>query len=332
MREQLADRVERVRRDVQPAALRVGRIGVGAGADHQLALVGLADIGVDRVRHHHAGEARLDRLRYQRLQRIALERHAQPGHRHHDAGAARRRRRRSCACGSCRAWSRRRDTAPAASRWIPVTSQFCMMSTPQRVRGAGIAPGDRIVPGGAAAPLQGGAAAPDSAWQAAMLSGGQNAFACSGVSHSLSTPFSAVRVDVALEHLHVMDVVREHHHAALAEHDVVVQLLRQALPELHRMVVERRALVEEIVRADDRGVAPGIAAADPALLQHGDVAHAVLAWRGNRRRQPMPAAADDDRVVRRLRLRRAPLRLPALVPAERIADQGEGGEALHRHP
>ena len=45
-------------------------------------------------------------------------------------------------------------TAPVPSRRMPVTSQFWMMSTPQRVGAARIAPGDRIVPRGAAAPLQ----------------------------------------------------------------------------------------------------------------------------------------------------------------------------------
>jgi len=40
----------------------------------------------------------------------------------------------------------------------------------------------------------------------------------------------AVRVHVAFEHLHVVHRVRQHHDAALREHDVVVENLRQALP------------------------------------------------------------------------------------------------------
>ena len=70
-REDLADRRERVLDQRQAAALRVADVLVGARADDELALVGLADVGVDRVRHHDAGEDRLDRLGDQRLQRIA---------------------------------------------------------------------------------------------------------------------------------------------------------------------------------------------------------------------------------------------------------------------
>ena len=47
--------------------------------------------------------------------------------------------------------------------------------------------------------------------------------------------------------------------------------LRQPLPQLQRQLVEVRVGVEVVVRADDRRVAPGVAAAQPALLEHGDV-------------------------------------------------------------
>jgi hypothetical protein len=42
------------------------------------------------------------------------------------------------------------------------------------------------------------------------------------------------------------------------------------------MVVEPRALVEEVVGADDRRVATGVAAADPALLEDSDVANPTM--------------------------------------------------------
>ncbi|MNN86392.1 hypothetical protein D3C81_2038030 [compost metagenome] len=51
----------------QAAALAVGHILVSAGTDHQVALVGLADIGMNRVGHDHTWEDRLDRLGHQRL-------------------------------------------------------------------------------------------------------------------------------------------------------------------------------------------------------------------------------------------------------------------------
>ena len=149
-----------------------------------------------------------------------------------------------------------------------------------------------------------------------MLRIGQKAFASAGVSHSLSTPGEAVGVDVALDDLNVVDVVGEHHHPARRIHDVVIQLARQAFPELQRMLVERRRFLPEVVRAQDRGVAAGVAAAEPALLQHGDSAHAVVFGEIIGGREPVPARPDDDDVVRRLRLGARPLFRPPLVPRE----------------
>ena len=85
-REHLADGVERVVDDVQAAGLGIGGVLVGAGADHQFALVGLGNVGVYGVGHHHAGETRLDRLGDQRLQREAFERHADACHLHQHRG------------------------------------------------------------------------------------------------------------------------------------------------------------------------------------------------------------------------------------------------------
>ena len=139
-----------------------------------------------------------------------------------------------------------------------------------------------------------------------------------------------VGVHVALEALHVMDVVRQHQHAALGEHDVVVQLLAEPFPEIERMVVEPGALVVEVVRADDRGVAPGVAAAEPALLDHRDVGDAVLLGEIVGGPQPVAAGADDDHVVFALRLGVRPLLVPVPVPGQRVAQDRHGGEMGHR--
>jgi hypothetical protein len=64
--------------------------------------------------------------------------------------------------------------------------------------------------------------------------------------------------------------------AALAHHGIVVDVLLQTLPQLHRPFVERDVAGQQIVRADDRGVAPDVAAAEPTLLQHCNVGDAVL--------------------------------------------------------
>ncbi len=60
-------------------------------------------------------------------------------------------------------------------------------------------------------------------------------------------------------------------------------------------LVERGALGRAVVRADDRRVAAGGARADVALLEHGDVADAVVLREVVRGREAVRAAADDRR-------------------------------------
>ena len=102
---------------------------------------------------------------------------------------------------------------------------------------AGIAPGHGVVPGGTAAPLQ-----------------GRTDDRIAGVGREIDRraeflhlfrreplivdAVQPVGVDVALEHLNVVNIVRQHHHAARRIHHVVIEILAQALPELHRMFVD----------------------------------------------------------------------------------------------
>ena len=60
----------------------------------------------------------------------------------------------------------------------------------------------------------------------------------------------------------------------------------------------------------------GVAAADPALLEHGDIADAVFLGEIVGGGEPVAAAADDDRRIGALRLRAAPGLRPALVMAD----------------
>ena len=136
------------------AALAVGYIGVGAGADDQFALVGLRHIGVDRVRHHHAGHHRLYRFGHQCLQRDSSR----------AAGA------RPAIAITTLVWPAattpiflRRDGAArclhAGDRAVGVATDRGHLAVlddvdAERVGRARIAPGDRIVPRDAAAPLQ----------------------------------------------------------------------------------------------------------------------------------------------------------------------------------
>jgi hypothetical protein len=128
-------------------------------------------------------------------------------------------------------------------------------------------------------------------------------------------------IDHAGGHLHLGGTGDHLHHAALRQHDVVVQLPRQPLVERQREVVERRAFGIEIVRADRRGVAAGIAAAQPAALDHRDIAQAMGPGEIVGRGKPLPAAADDHHIVARLGLRAAPGGAPALLAGKPLLEQ-----------
>src|SRR3546814_10809100 len=86
---------------------------------------------------------------------------------------------------------------------------------------------------------------------------------------------------------------------------------------------------QQVVGAHDRRVAPDVASAEPALLQHRDPGDAVVLGEVVGGGEPVSAAADDDHVVGRLRLRRAPHALPLAVAAQGIAEEGKDGVARH---
>jgi len=109
--------------------------------------------------------------------------------------------------------------------------------------------------------------------------------------------------------------------AALADHRVVVKVLLQSLPKLHREFVKRDIAGQQVVGADDRGVAPDIAAADPSFFKDRDIGDAVLLGEVIGGRERMTAAADDDHVISVARFGVAPLRLPAPVAGESVDEQ-----------
>src|SRR5690606_17857957 len=65
---------------LETAALAVASVLINAGADNQVAFIGLADIGMYGIRHDHSIDGRLNRLGYQGLQGMALQRQADAGH------------------------------------------------------------------------------------------------------------------------------------------------------------------------------------------------------------------------------------------------------------
>ena len=197
-----------------------------------------------------------------------------------------------------------------------------------RIRPARIAPRHGIVPGHAAAPLQGRA---------------QHRVAHLGRDGDRRAErLDAVRVQPLGVHavqpigVHPADGfpdivfgMRQIHHAALAQHHIEIEFAGKAFPELQPVLVDRRALVPEIVGADDGRVARDIAAGEPALLHHRDIGEAMLFRQVVGRRQPVAASAHDHDLIGRPRLRRAPELRPVPVAGQRIARQREDRVTRH---
>src|SRR5262249_39454379 len=106
---------------------------------------------------------------------------------------------------------------------------------------------------------------------------------------------------------------------------------RETFPELERVLVERRALIDQVVGADDGGVAPGVPAAEPALLEHGDVGDAVLLGQKISGGEAVATGADNHHVIARLRVGVPPEPWPTLVPGNSMAHQRKDRVALHRN-
>ena len=85
--------------------------------------------------------------------------------------------------------------------------------------------------------------------------------------------------------------------AALGVLQVEVQLVAQPAPEIQRLGVELHTLRGEVVGPHDGGVASRVAAAEIALVEHGNVGDPVVRGQVVRRGKPVTAAADDHGVV-----------------------------------
>ena len=134
-----------------------------------------------------------------------------------------------------------------------------------RIGGARITPGDGVMAGNAGPALP--AAAEDRIARAVAAIEQRRLFEHAVRSQQLGIGAVDLHgVDDARSDFHLGVGMRDRHHAALRQHDVVVELAAQPLVEFQREIVERDALGIEIVGADGGGVAAGIAAAEPALL------------------------------------------------------------------
>ena len=139
--------------------------------------------------------------------------------------------------------------------------------------------------------------------------------------HGVAAPYLGVALAVGMAE--VQD-------AALRHHAVEVEALFEPLPQLHRKFVEGVVAGQQVIGADDRRVAADVAGAEPALLQHRDIADAELAREIEGGRKSMAAAADNDDIVARLRLGRAPGARPVAIAAQALPEERKGGVAHRR--
>ena len=305
------------------AALRIAVVAVDVAAEHETALVRLADVEVPCAEGDDARDQRLQAFGDERLQHMALDRELEACERRDARGVA----------SAGEADLARGDRAPrgldagdgaardAEPRHLAVLDDV----DAEPIGGARVAPGDGVMPHRAAAGLQQTAA--DREARVVEIEEGQHATHVLRVeqlgihalqSHGVAAPHVGVALCV---------VVVEVEHAALADHRVVVDVLLEPFPELERPFIERRIAGQQVVRADDGGVAADIAAADPTLLEHRDVPQAVHLGEVVRGGETVPAAADDHGIVGRARRGIAPRRLPTAVATQRFGEQSEGGVA-----
>src|SRR2546427_6845946 len=87
-------------------------------------------------------------------------------------------------------------------------------------------------------------------------------------------------------------------------------LLAERLVETQRALVEARTVRVEIIRADGLSIAPGIAASDPAALQHDDILQTVPPGQIIGGGETVPATTDNRDVIPALRLGFLPRRGP----------------------
>ena len=134
--------------------------------------------------------------------------------------------------------------------------------------------------------------------------------------HGVAAAGVGVALDVGMEDVE---------DAALTDHGVVVDVLFQTFPQLHGKFVKRQVAGEQVVGADDGGVAANVAVAEPAFFNHRDAANVVVFGQVIGRGEAMAAAADDDHIVVRRGRGVAPGGLPALMAGEGLLEHGEGG-------
>ena len=126
---------------------------------------------------------------------------------------------------------------------------------------------------------------------------GQSSLTCCGSSHSASTPLSLLALTRRTLSRTSPRVWARFITPRWLNRKSYSSSSGQDLPQLQRVLVDRRALVPEVVGADDGGVPGHVAAGQPALFQDGDVGHPVVLGQVVGGGQTVSAAAHDHGVV-----------------------------------
>ncbi len=306
------------------APLGVGIVAVDVAAEDKPALVGLAEVEMPRAEGHHRVDEGLQPLRHEGLEHVALDRQAQARHLRHPAGVPRRGQGELAAADEAAAGLHAFDRAVGAAAdagYLAVLDDVDAAG----VRRPGEAPGHRVVAHRAPGPVP--QPPPDREARVVEVEEGQHLAHRRPVEqlrlhpvqpHGVAAPDVGVALRVGMQQVE---------DAPLRHHGVEVQLLLQPAPEVHGQLVERIVPRQQVVRPDDRGVAPDVARADPAFLQHRDVAHAEFLGEVEGGGEPVPAAADDHHVIAGPGLGRAPGGGPAAVAAQALEQDGKGGIA-----
>ncbi len=312
---------------VEASALGVVVEAVGAAANHHLALVGLRHVAMHRVGHDHHIHAGLDRFTDQRLKRQRFNRQAEARKVGQHRGMAGDDHSELVATDEA---LRGLDAGDLAAL-DPDAGHLGLLDHVHAHRRAGacIAPGHGIVPRGAAARLV--KRAEDRIARPFDIDDRHQFLDLLRADPLGRDALQVVGIDGALVAPDLMFGLAEHEKAAGGKHDVVVQVLAHRLVERAGLFVDRRRWVLEVVGADDRGVAPGVAAAKPPLLDDGDIGDAEVLAEVIGCRKAVAASADDHHVILRLRRRTAPGAFPVLVIAHRFPSDGKSRIAFQAH-
>ena len=228
-REKFQGRRQLLLDDVERPALAVPVGRIHPGTHDELALVRLGHVDVNGTRHDNGRVNGLQQLRHERLERVALERQPDPGHGREQRGMARRHDRDAPRGDRATRGLDARDPLPVDVD--PGHLGALDEIDPQRVGGSGVSPRDVVVLGDPGPRLVRGT-------QHRVADVRRNVDDRTEAGDIVRRkPFGIdsskpVRVDPAHPGADIARAVGEADGTALAEQEVVVEILGETLPEL----------------------------------------------------------------------------------------------------